>query len=73
MLASRVEQSSRKRPRDPPPRELCPHCDQNLNIKTFKKHKTLFCRSDGTWVKDDVQASDAVDTDADADESKFSS
>ena len=47
-LASRVRQSSRKRPRDG--RELCPHCDQYLSIKTFKRHRTLFQKGDGTWI-----------------------
>lgn len=49
-----------KRARDQD-RELCPHCDQNLSVKTFKKHKTLFLKSDGTWIKSysDMEAADS--------------
>lgn len=60
MLVSRVRGSARKRARDQD-RELCPHCDQNLSVKTFKKHKTLFLKSDGTWIKSysDMEAADS--------------
>ena len=58
MLAARIDES-RKRPRlsTPKNRKYCPHCSQNLTLKTFKKHKKLFLRSDGSWA----QASDTED------------
>lgn len=51
MLVSRVQQSSRKRPKTIS-REVCPHCDQSFNIKTLKRHRSINCKSDGTWIKD---------------------
>ena len=29
---------------------MCPHCNQPLSTKTFKRHKKLFCKDDGTWI-----------------------
>lgn len=58
---SRVQQSSRKRP-IVIPREVCPHCDQSLSIKTLKKHKTLFLKGDGTWIRSNVDQ-DCTDSD----------
>lgn len=55
MLVSRVQKSAIKQPRVTP-REVCHHCDQNLNIKTLKKHRNLFRKSDGTWIKDSEEA-----------------
>lgn len=66
LLASRVKQSSRKRSRSAP-RELCPHCDQSLSLKTFKKHKALFCKSDGTWIS----GKDTVESETSESESKL--
>ena len=34
-------------------RQFCPHCDLNLALKTFRKHRKLFFRSDGSWVRTD--------------------
>ena len=28
----------------------CPHCNQILSEKTYKRHKKLFCKNDGTWI-----------------------
>lgn len=30
--------------------QLCGHCNLNLSLKTFKKHKRLYCNSDGKWL-----------------------
>ena len=29
---------------------ICPHCNQLLGEKTYKRHKKLFCKNDGTWI-----------------------
>lgn len=29
---------------------ICPHCNQPLSAKTYKRHKKLFCKDDGTWI-----------------------
>ena len=35
---------------------LCPHCNQRLAPKTYKKHKRLYYRTeDRTWIKDDAE------------------
>lgn len=57
MLVVRVKESAKKRPKVAS-REMCPHCDQDLEVKTFKKHKSLFLKEDGTWVKNNVQPAD---------------
>lgn len=52
ILASRIAKS-RKKPSRPPAsrnRHFCPHCGQNLKLKTFKKHERLFLRKDGYCV-----------------------
>lgn len=54
LVASRIAQS-KKRARhseDGHQRQICPHCDQSLCSKTFKKHKRLYEKADGTWVSD---------------------
>ena len=28
----------------------CPHCNKLLTRKTFKKHRQLFCKTNGTWI-----------------------
>lgn len=50
-VASRIAQS-RKRVRhsEPSHRQICPHCNQSLCSKTFKKHKRLYQKGDGSWV-----------------------
>lgn len=62
LLASRVAKS-RKRPRYSTPwnRHHCPHYNQSLTLKTFKRHQKLFCRSDGTWIAD-IEEDDAGST-----------
>ena len=50
LLASMVEESSRKKPKINK-RMMCPHCDMNLSTKTWRRHKALFFQEDGTWVK----------------------
>ena len=63
MLVSRVRRSAKKRTRAIA-RELCPHCDQNLCMKTFKRHKSLFLRDDGTWIKNATDADNVEDEEA---------
>ena len=29
---------------------VCPHCDQLLNIKTYKRHEKLYRKDDGSWI-----------------------
>ena len=49
-LAQRVENSTtRVRVNE---RLFCDHCSQDLALKTFKKHKKLYLKDDGTWIKD---------------------
>lgn len=53
VLATRIA-ISRKRTRSSSSisltnRPFCPHCDQNLALKTFRKYKKLFLRNDGSW------------------------
>ena len=53
LIASLAAESSRKKPRlsfTNQRRQLCPHCNQNLSMKTLKKNKRLYCTSDGSWV-----------------------
>lgn len=50
MLAARVKESTRKQTRAKR-RGMCPHCDQHLEVKTLRKHKSLFQKSDGTWIR----------------------
>ena len=56
-LASRIallrNRASKTVPLPSTSRQLCPHCDQDLSQKTFRKHRKLFCRSDGSWVRSD--------------------
>ena len=51
LVASRIAQS-RKRVRhsEQGHRQICPHCDQSLCSKTFKKHRRLYRKEDGSWV-----------------------
>ncbi len=50
-LASRVEESSKNRSRaNKLKRKHCEHCNQDLTTKTFKKHRNLYFRDDGTWI-----------------------
>ena len=28
----------------------CPHCNKPLSQKTYRRHKKLFCKNDGTWI-----------------------
>ncbi len=52
-LASRIANSrKRKRVVIPKNRQNCPHCNQLLTIKTFRRHQKLFKRKDGTWLKE---------------------
>lgn len=57
-IASRIS-GSRKRPRMSAYKiHHCPHCDQTITLKTFKRHEKLYCRSDGTWMTEsDCEAS----------------
>ena len=56
-LASRLAQSSRQKSTTVALRanglksQLCGHCNKNLSVKTFKKHKKLYSRPDETWTK----------------------
>lgn len=60
MLLSRVQQSRRVRVIR---REVCPHCGQNLSAKTLKRHRALFLKGDGTWIKSSVESNDSDDAD----------
>lgn len=51
LLATRVVASSElPRKRKESNRSICPHCDQALSNKTFKKHKRLYSKNDGSWI-----------------------
>ena len=55
LIASRIlesELSATKKPKLNTQHHLhkCPHCDKLLVEKTYKKHKKIFCKSDGSWV-----------------------
>lgn len=53
VLASRIAYSrKRSRAGTPKNRQRCPHCEQDLTIKTFKRHQKLFKREDGNWMKE---------------------
>ena len=41
-------------------RLVCPHCDQSLCAKTFKKHKRLYCNKDNTWTRSSASTSVSV-------------
>ena len=60
MLAARVKESARKQARAKR-RGVCPHCDQHLEFKTLKKHKSLFRKSDGTWIRSEDRVSELVE------------
>lgn len=32
-------------------RKVCPHCDQQLSIKTYKTHKRFYDSSTNTWLQ----------------------
>ena len=54
-LVSRVEESSSSTTRNSRPkaqkRKYCEHCSQDLTLKTYKKHRNLYFKDDGTWMK----------------------
>ncbi len=50
LLASRVAASRSKRKGSAQNRRVCPHCNQTLCYKTFKKHKRLYAKDDGSWI-----------------------
>ena len=52
LLASRIANSRKRRKDTPKNRQNCPHCNQLLTMKTFRRHQTLFKKNDGTWMKD---------------------
>ena len=54
-LANRVQDSNINRPRAIK-RKHCEHCDQDLSVKTFKKHRSLYMRADGTWIREENTA-----------------
>ena len=29
---------------------VCPHCSQLLNVKTYKRHESLYRKDDGSWI-----------------------
>ena len=40
-------------------RKHCPHCDQQVTVKTFRRHKELYYRSnDGTWIAESSNTED---------------
>ena len=41
-------------------RRLCPHCDQKLSAKTFKKHRRMNCKDDNTWIRVSLEAPNAT-------------
>lgn len=41
-------------------RLICPHCNQSLCAKTFKKHKRLYCNEDNTWTRSSASTSVTV-------------
>lgn len=55
-LAPRIAESSRMKSKitlraNSAKSQLCGHCNLNLSLKTFKKHKRLYyCNSDGKWL-----------------------
>ena len=53
--AKRVQDSNINRPRAIK-RKHCEHCDQDLSVKTFKKHRSLYMRADGTWIREENTA-----------------
>ena len=64
MLANRVAESSKKRPRLSTPQQRryhCPHCQQSLTSKTFMLHKKFHTKEDGTWVIKEKAAEKSLD------------
>ena len=63
-LAPRIAESSRRKAKitlraNSLRSQLCGHCNQNLSLKTFKKHKKLYYKSDGTWLIDSEATSNS--------------
>ena len=57
-LARRISAVSRKRRKSQTShrhRQICPHCNQSLTLKTYRKHQKLFLRSDSTWMSDNEE------------------
>ena len=55
LIATRVMESERSLKKAKFHNELqrliCPHCDQLLNVKTYKIHEKLYQKDDGSWIK----------------------
>ena len=51
-LASRIAESSRKKPKlsNPGTSRFCGHCNQRLSLKTYRKHEQLYKMSDQSWM-----------------------
>lgn len=71
-LAPRIAESSKRRSKitlraNSAKSQLCGHCNLSLSLKTFKKHKRLYCNSDGKWLlstdKDLYQDTTGIDID----------
>ena len=54
LLVSRVLESSKSNPKNRRGArlELCPHCDRRVGLKTLKRHKKLYLKSDGSWLRE---------------------
>lgn len=54
LIATRVVESERGLKKAKLHNELqnivCPHCDQLLNVKTYKRHEKLYRKADGSWI-----------------------
>ncbi len=50
LLTPRLSMSSPKNQRTV--RRECPHCKREVGLKTFKRHKKLYLKSDGSWIKE---------------------
>ena len=55
-LAERVEISARSMSRSAKrKRKYCEHCEQEVALKMFKRHKHLYCKDDGSWIKEQTE------------------
>ena len=51
LVAARIAQSKKRtRHLENSIRQICPHCNQSLCSKTFKRHKRLYKKEDGSWM-----------------------
>ena len=62
VIASRIAESNKKKRYFPPHnRQICPHCNQCLTMKTFLRHRKLYCTASEEWIVDTKEAKDDLD------------